>query len=166
MTRKLKHDGSAPGNRKHLVLTPYEFLVLLYGLSPPQRPLCVARRLGEKKRKRAGHAASQPGSQALSSTRSLARWGRVGENPGNEVGRALSIFRLLLFLLGYLAGASAEERVIWLSPPGSKIRRILRSDWLHEWASRAILSAWAPQFLQSPVWRLTSGSRANVWRHP
>ena len=30
------------------------------------------------------------------------------------VPRALSIFRLLLFLLGYLAGASAEERgFIW-----------------------------------------------------
>ena len=48
LTRKLKHDGSAPDNSKHLVLTPYEFLVLLYGLSPPQRPLCVARKLGEK----------------------------------------------------------------------------------------------------------------------
>ena len=46
LTRKLKHDGSAPGNSKHLVLTPYEFLVLLYGLSPPQRPLCVAKEAG------------------------------------------------------------------------------------------------------------------------
>ena len=70
---KIKARRIGSGNRKHLVLTPYEFLVLLYGLSPPQRPLWVARRLGEKKRKRAGHAASQPGSQALSSTRSLAR---------------------------------------------------------------------------------------------
>ena len=46
---KIKARRIGSGNRKHLVLTPYEFLVLLYGLSPPQRPLWVARRLGEKK---------------------------------------------------------------------------------------------------------------------
>ena len=72
LTRKLKHDGSAPGNSKYLVLTPYEFLVLLHGLSPPQRSLRVAGMLGERKRKRAGHAARQPRSHVLSPTRSLA----------------------------------------------------------------------------------------------
>ena len=57
------------------------------------------RRLGEKKRERTGHATRQPRSQVLSPKRSLAPYGRVGENPGNEVGRTLSIFSLLLFLL-------------------------------------------------------------------
>ena len=68
-----------------------------HSLSPPQRPLCIVGRPEKGKKKARGGQ-------------------REGERkeakffPLPIVPRALSIFRLLLFLLGYQAGASAGKR--------------------------------------------------------
>ena len=139
-----------------------------YMASLLRRGLFVSqRRLGEKKKEAHGarHApTSFPGSLSYPLSRSVG----TGRREPWERGWPHAFYFLIIAVFIVIPSGSlcGGERVIRLSPPGSKIRRILRSDWLHEWASWAILSAWAPQFLQSPVWRLTSGSRANFWRHP
>ena len=65
-------------------------------LFPRQRTLCVVGRLGRKKKE---------GARGF-------RGGRLFPLP--IIPSALAIFRLLLFLLGYQARASAEERTIYI----------------------------------------------------
>ena len=67
-------------------------------LSPPRRPLCIIGRAGEREKE---SARGMMGRGKRKSSRLF---------PLPIVPRAISIFRLLLFLLGCLAGASAEER--------------------------------------------------------
>ena len=68
-----------------------------HSLSSPRRPLCIVGRLEKRKKKARGGQWEGEREEA-----------RIFPLP--IVPRALSIFRLLLFLLGYPAGVSAEKR--------------------------------------------------------
>ena len=69
-----------------------EMLGVVGSSPPPQRPLCIVGRLGRQKKK---------------------AWGAGGRFPSSHRSpRAFYFIRLLLFLWGYPAGASAEERML------------------------------------------------------
>ena len=85
-------------------------------LSPSQRPLCIVGRAGEREKESARGimgrgkkpSSSLPRKSGAILNTLYGRGSRLFPLP--IVPRALSIFRLLLFLLGYPAGSSAEER--------------------------------------------------------
>ena len=101
MTSSRSTPGFDPRCKRHMSLRLFILAQTMcfsagFPLSPPQKPLCV-----ERKRKRAGHDGK--GKQREEAFTRLF--------PLSIVPWALSIFLLLLFLLGYPSGISAEERV-------------------------------------------------------
>ena len=109
-------DRDSPSKCFYSIFFPSlkKYFCIPWRLSPPQRPVCLVGRLGRKKKK-----------------------ARDGKSKERERGffplliapRALSIFRSLLFLLGYPTGASAEERAL------ETIKKKLFTRWFHGYDS-------------------------------